>query len=274
MAGHADALRSKHEDWFGLWRRARSPRLRLIAIPYAGAGTAVYRRWLEDLAHEDWLDFAVVQLPGREKRLSEPKFEDIDILLETLEGALSSLSNLPYVLFGYSMGALLAYEAALRLTESGAAPRQLIVAARIPPYRVKSREVRLVLTREQLIAKILRLGSMSPSLIESDLFDNHILPNLQADFAMVDNHHRAVPQILPCPLLAMAGKDDPDVSVDQMRMWSVAGGRGFELEQYDGDHFFLHSAHERVIGTVNEVLGRYAPEQRPAGAAPLSEALS
>jgi medium-chain acyl-[acyl-carrier-protein] hydrolase len=104
---------------------------------------------------------------------------------------------------------------------------------------------------------------MSHTLIESDLFDSQIFPNLQADFAMVDNHHRAVPQILPCPLLALAGKDDPDVSVDQMRMWSVAAGSGFELEQFDGDHFFLHSAHERVIDTVNEVLGRYAPGSSP-----------
>jgi surfactin synthase thioesterase subunit len=273
MAVQVRDLQSKQDDWFGLWRRAHVPRVRLIAIPYAGAGTAVYRRWLDDLAHEDWLDFTVVQLPGREKRLSEPRFEDIDTLLNALEPALSSLSDLPFILFGYSMGALLAYEAALRLTASGAAPRHLIVAARIPPYRVPPRAVRLVLSREQLIAKILRLGSMSQTLIDSDLFDSHIFPNLQADFAMVDNHRRAVPQILPCPLLALAGKEDPDVSVDQMRTWNIAAGSGFELDQFDGDHFFLHGAHERVIDTVNELLARYAPRQPPCRAAQAIEAM-
>src|SRR5712692_2211820 len=103
------------DRWIGLRRRARTPRLRFITFPYAGSGASAYRRWLTDLAHEDWLDFVVVQLPGREKRISEPPYTEIGPLLGELEWVLSALVDLPYVLFGYSMGALLAYELALRL---------------------------------------------------------------------------------------------------------------------------------------------------------------
>jgi surfactin synthase thioesterase subunit len=223
---------------------------------------AVYRRWLDDLAHEEWLDFAVVQLPGRDKRLLEPACTDLEMLLESLESAMMEVADLPLVLFGCSMGAMLAYETALRLVMRGVVPQHLIVAARVPPYRIKPRNSRLVLDREQVIAKIRRLGGTAPQLIDSDFFESHVFPMLQADFAMVDNHHRAFPHILPCPVLALAGRQDPDVTIDQVRAWSLVAGRGFELDILGGDHFFLHSAHEQVIEIVNNVLARYAPNQQ------------
>ncbi|MBR1158097.1 thioesterase II family protein [Bradyrhizobium elkanii] len=259
--------RSLSDPWFGLWRRAPRPEARLIAIPYAGAGTAVYRQWLDDLKHEEWLDFAVVQLPGREKRVLEPPVSDFGVLLDGLEQAVLELAAVPLLLFGYSMGASLAYEVSLRLAQRGLTLRHLMVAARVPPYCVTPRATRIVLDRQQIVRKILQLGGTAPDLIESDLFDSHILPTLQADFAAVDNHHRAVPQILPCPVLALGSSDDSDVSVNQMRAWNVAAGGGFELRLLEGEHFFLHTAHERVIAIVNEVLDRYVPQTAGIGAA-------
>ncbi len=262
------------DRWIGLRRRARTPRLRFITFPYAGSGASAYRRWLTDLAHEDWLDFVVVQLPGREKRISEPPYTEIGPLLGELEWVLSALVDLPYVLFGYSMGALLAYELALRLAVRGAVPQHLILAASTPPYRVRERAFRVTLKRDDLIAKIRRLGGTAPSLIDSDLFGDYFLPTLQADFALVDNFYREVPQVLPCPLLALGARDDPEVAVDQIQAWGAAAGRGFEVRLFNGGHFFLHSVHEEVIALVNTVVGRYRVDEQACSGVSLGDRCS
>src|SRR4051812_31942496 len=69
------------ERWIGLQRYTSSPRLRLIAFPYAGAGASVYRRWPPDLAFEGSVDFAVIQLPGRERRHGERLHTDLGPLV-------------------------------------------------------------------------------------------------------------------------------------------------------------------------------------------------
>ncbi len=271
MLEQGTSRRSDEPDrWFGLRRTAREPHMRLIAFPYAGGGASVYRRWPSGLAHEDRLEFVAVQLPGRESRIAEPAFTELSPLLDKLERALSSLTDLPCALFGYSMGAVFAYELALRLTARGVLPRLLILAARRPPYFGRARAPRAALGRDELIERLRRLGGTAPGLIDSRLFEDYFLPTLRADFELVDTHHRELPQILPCPLLAFGARDDPEVSVEQITAWGAAAGRGFEMRLFDGGHFFLHNAHEELLRAVNDALGNclagLAPS--PAGSRP------
>ncbi|MCW5263151.1 alpha/beta fold hydrolase [Verminephrobacter eiseniae] len=55
-----------------------------------------------------------MQLPGRGRRLSEAPFTELPSLLDAMDEGLRELTDRPYVLFGFSMGAILAFELALR----------------------------------------------------------------------------------------------------------------------------------------------------------------
>jgi pyochelin biosynthesis protein PchC len=247
--------------WIGQRRQARAPLMRLIAFPYAGGGASVFRRWVTDLEHSEWLDFAVVQMPGREDRSEETPYRDLTSLLNQLESALGPLLTVPYILFGYSMGALLAYELALRFTLVGKTPQLLAVAARTPPHRMKPTAAGLTSSEDAIRSKVQRLGGAAPGLIESKLFEEHFLPILQADFQLVDSFSRSFPQVLPCKLLALAGSEDPEVPLEQIRAWAATAGGGYDLKIFEGGHFFLHSAHDEVISFVNRTLAAYRPRQ-------------
>src|SRR5690242_12603202 len=97
-------LRRSSEMWLGSRRQAQCPRMCLLAFPYAGGGASIYRRWVTGLSHREWLNFAAAQLPGRETRILETPLSEMVPLLDELESSLSRFVDLPYVLFGHSMG--------------------------------------------------------------------------------------------------------------------------------------------------------------------------
>jgi surfactin synthase thioesterase subunit len=92
-----------------------APRLRLFCFPYAGGGASIYRTWPDDLPRD--VEVCAIQLPGRERRLSEPPLRSLQKAVEILVGVMRPYLDLPFALFGHSMGALLAYEVA-RLTQT------------------------------------------------------------------------------------------------------------------------------------------------------------
>src|SRR5947209_7015556 len=91
--------------------RARTPcRARLFCFPHAGGGASAFREW-QGLARAG-VEVCGVQPPGRENRFHEPALTDMAALAEQAAGALGPWLDVPFALFGHSLGALLAFETA------------------------------------------------------------------------------------------------------------------------------------------------------------------
>lgn len=96
--------------------RARddSAALRMYCFPHSGGSPGEYMRWSDRLpGTEVW----GVQLPGRGSRLAESPFTDMPELVDAVVSGLGFTG--PYVLFGHSLGALVAFETAHALRERG-----------------------------------------------------------------------------------------------------------------------------------------------------------
>src|SRR5262249_24060572 len=118
------------------WIRSDPPdanaRLRLFCFPYAGRGASLYRGWSRRLP--SWIDLRPVQLPGREERIREQAFTDMDALCAALLPSLAPYLDMPVAFFGHSMGALIAYQAATRLRDQGCIPVHLVVSGQRAPH--------------------------------------------------------------------------------------------------------------------------------------------
>src|SRR5437764_15252250 len=102
--------------------------IRLFCFPYAGGGGSLFRAWSREAPQS--VDVCAIQLPGRETRFAEPAFTDVALLVERLYSTMLPLLNIPFVFFGYSMGALIAFELARTLQgQSGLGLKHLFVAA-------------------------------------------------------------------------------------------------------------------------------------------------
>src|SRR5262249_42643770 len=118
--------------WITCRKERPASELRLFCFPYAGASGSVYRPWATQLP--EWCEACPIEPPGRWARLREPAFVRIDALVLALSDALAPFFDKPFAFFGYSVGALVAFELARYLRKKGQpAPRHLFVAARRAP---------------------------------------------------------------------------------------------------------------------------------------------
>ena len=106
---------------------ARTPAVRLFCLPYVGGAASVYEPWRG--AFGDDVEVCPVELPGHQTRLREPAFTHVDALVDALASALVDELDVPYALFGHSLGSLVAFELARELRRRGVGePRALLVS--------------------------------------------------------------------------------------------------------------------------------------------------
>lgn len=221
----------------------QAPALRLVAFPYAGGGASSFARLARALPAG--VEVLGVQLPGRENRLREKPFDDlapvVDGLLPELLAQLDD--GRPFALFGHSLGALLAFETARALRRRAArTPSALIVAGRTPPQVGAAGRVRHVLDDDALLDEIRRLDGIPAEVAEHREMLALMLPALRGDLAIDERYVHTPGPPLRCPILAMGGRDDPEVSLLDLALWRVHTSAGFALKPFPGAHFFLNTS--------------------------------
>ncbi|MEK8172459.1 alpha/beta fold hydrolase [Streptomyces sp. M19] len=91
--------------------------VRLVCLPHAGGSASFFFPVATALAPT--VEVLAVQYPGRQTRRHEPGIDNIPDYADQIFAALRHLDDRPLALFGHSMGAVLAYEVALRMREAG-----------------------------------------------------------------------------------------------------------------------------------------------------------
>jgi surfactin synthase thioesterase subunit len=243
--------------WFARTGSGPDPGLpQMFAFPHAGGGAAFFRPWAVALAgHATVLP---VVLPGREGRLREPAHTSLDTLLPPLVDALRARINGCYLLFGHSLGALVAHEVARALADTEAGPPAcLIVSGRRPPHLPARRGDLHRLDDNTFVAEVARLGGMPPALLADPALLRVFVPAMRADFTINETYRMPRTPTLDCPILALTGLDDPEVTPAEMQAWAEVTTGRCRLRVFEGDHFYLQNARadvrEAVLARLREL---------------------
>jgi medium-chain acyl-[acyl-carrier-protein] hydrolase len=230
--------------------------IRLICLPYAGGGASVFRGWPDGLPAE--VEVLAVALPGREARIKEPLFDRLPPLLAALADALAPELNRPYAIFGHSLGAMLGFYLARELRRRGhRAPLHLFASGRRAPQLPDMLELQGAheLSDPRFIEAVARFGGVPDALLERPELMAMFLPMLRADFAVHETAAFVPDEPLGCPITALGGSDDASsTTVADLEAWGAHTRGGFEYEVIPGNHFFLQTARDAVLGVVSRRL--------------------
>ena len=225
--------------------RAASSRTPLVVFPHAGAGTTPYRRLAADCAAT--FRPMIIRLPGREARLREPTFQDMESLVSAMLPVLLPVLASAPVLYGHSMGALVAFEVARRARrDHGLEPANLVISGCSAPRARTPRQIRHTLPDSDLWQSVCELNGMPPEIAGDAAMRRLLLPALRADFQVSDTYRYSPGPLLGCPIDALAGADDSEAPASGMTGWARETTGRFRLHALPGDHFFNLEAGTRL----------------------------
>jgi surfactin synthase thioesterase subunit len=231
MAKNASA-----SPWFSLRPRDERARVTLFCLPFSGGGSSIYNKWRELFPPQ--IEICPIHLPGRETRIGEPS----DLSPDEIARALFDYIDLPFALYGHSMGARLAFEVLRKLSDLGvAAPLRFYPAASLPPDVPSTVDECVLLPDEAFInALILRLDTPE-ALRDTPELRELLLPLLRSDLEWCYNYRYLPGDVLKTTIVALAGESDAEATSRDMAGWS-RHGKHFSQVTVPGSHFFVKTA--------------------------------
>ncbi len=229
----------------------------MFCFPYAGGGASIYRGWASSLPAD--VEVCPVQLPGRESRLREPPFNSSAPMVAALAEGLQPYLDMPFVFFGHSMGAVVAFELSRELRRRGRAlPLHLFVGGRSAPHLPAREEPIHDLPEPEFLEKLRELNGTPEEVLQHEELMRLLIPILRADFAVNENYTYTEEEPFDFGISASGGLGDVEAPREDIEAWGRHTRGRFRLRMLPGDHFFIHGSRDLVLEAVSRDLAEVA----------------
>ncbi|SES05061.1 Surfactin synthase thioesterase subunit [Streptomyces sp. yr375] len=225
----------------------------VFCFPPAGGSPRAFLPWQRALG--DDAELAAFCPPGRGHRHREPHVASVAELAAGAAEAVRAAADRPFVLFGHSLGAVVAFEAA-RLLSGHSHLRHLIASGCSAPSLLPTRRVVDIarLEGKTFTEAVGFFGGLPPEVIADEELAELLLPSLRADFRVVAGYEYRPGAPLDIPVTLVNGRDDPHVDATALTPWERECVRPPELRWADGGHFYFEPDPTAVTAVVRSVI--------------------
>ena len=232
------AALTRNSNWLQPRPSAELTRIRLFCLPHAGGGASAFRLWAAGLP--PYVQLCPILLPGRETRRSEAAFTDLATLSDALAAQLGPWLDLPYAVFGHSMGSLLAFEWVRRIQRDKLPmPKWLFLSGRRAPDSPVDAQFLHPLPDHEFVQELTRIYQGIPlEILRDPELMEVFLPVLRADISVVESYRFQSSEPLECPLTVFAGSQDSSVTWNELLAWKRQTSRRFAMQLVPGGHFY------------------------------------
>ncbi|KFF21072.1 hypothetical protein IW22_12315 [Chryseobacterium sp. JM1] len=219
----------------------------LFLLHFAGGNKYSYNFLQKSLVSD--IEFIPIELPGRGERFREPLIKDKKEAIRDLFEQMSRKRNgAPFIIFGHSMGAILALSLAQLFEDHNDKPDYLVVSGNPGPldgYKIPSRHN---LDDDAFKASIAELGGVPNEIIENKDAFTFFSNIMRADFECIEKDQDLEKDItLQSSIYAIMG--DQEALSDKIENWSRFTTAVFDYSIVEGNHFFIHN-HSKTIGKI------------------------
>lgn len=228
---------------------------RIFCFHHAAGSASKYLSWHQKLSKQ--CEIAAIQFPGRETRQNEPFYVSAHDAIAEAAAAIMSFGDLPFAIFGHSLGGSIGYAVAIELERrSGNSPSFVAVAAARPPHLPAPSNLTCDLDDVALIEKLKMYSGTPPSILSNTRAISYFLPRVRADFALSETFVLPQPVELICPLISFVAADDHLVSAKETNEWRLCATDFTQVSDFAGGHFFVDSLSDRMFCYLNDALLR------------------
>lgn len=223
----------------------------LVCVPFAGAGPSFFHPW-RGVAGDRWSKLVPVDLPGRERRILETPYLDVyRAAKESVDAVVAAAgAGARIVLFGHSLGAVLAYELVhLMSKRDDVQVERLFVSGSPGPWTQRERRA-TGLEDEEFLLRVEEFAGFRHEALDHPEMRELILPTLKADCQMHENYVPSTDELVTVPICSMRGADDGLVDAEQAREWRDATTSSFRYVEFPGDHMYLVDCAREVLDLI------------------------
>jgi len=230
-------------------------KIRLCCFPPLAGHHTLFSYWSRSLPTD--VEVYSVSLPDHSDTINQDIHSILSSFQQKLIEEVLSLADRPLAFFGESMGAMLAYSAALALAERGVTLQQLFLAAYAAPEapdhflsweEYDERDILPFLVPSEAEQTRLR---QEPRTLE------RFLSSARANGKLAKALRETLQEPkepLYCPVLVFGGREDPFVPLPSLLEWSHRCRGAFSLQLYSGGHDVLRAHKEEVVQVLTECL--------------------
>lgn len=231
----------------------RWPAVRVVYFPYAGGNAAQLRSWASLLPQH--VELVGVRYPGAGAASGKRTPRSI---ADRVCDDIAALAQVPLIFFGYSLGALVAYEVGRAFAHRGfAAPAHFVAAASRAPHLPRRQPPISGLPDHELIEQLRLYGGTPEAVLQDQEAIEYLLPLIRDDLSVAEHYLNAEPEPLDCPITAIAGRSDALMEIGDVAAWNEQTRGSFAFHQMEGGHFFLHEQSASVAGIVRMLAERH-----------------
>lgn len=231
-----------------------SRQFRLFQFPYAGGGVSAFAAWKAMVP--EWLDLVTIEAPGG---YVDPPQMTVQEMAETGASEILQRDDLPYALFGHSMGALVSFEVARIVAKGGqSSPRLLLVAGHGAPHLPSSGEAVHELPNAEFDCELERLSGTPQEVLNNPELMEVVRPRLRRDFKTSRCYSFAEGRSLQIPIQVLGGLRDAETTDEKLRAWQEHTSGPCHVQMFAGGHFFIHEQRGLVLRYICNLLLKHS----------------
>lgn len=228
--------------------------IKFFPIAYAGASSEqVFGGWQSALG--EVYDVIPLEIAGRGRRASEPFHSSIDDAVEQLFHKIKFIISVhSYIIYGHSMGCILAFELVKKIEENNfPPPLRLCLSGRNPPDFYYDSRAYHRLPEEEFIDKVSALGGNLKHLFAVPDIRDVFLPILRADYRILGDYDppKSIYKV-SSDILFFFSHSDLVIQWDCVVRWKEFCKKKFRIFEFCGDHFFIHEQFSRICQHISE----------------------